>query len=439
MPLLACSRSDLRCLARLAGVCFAAVWARAAELHVGGNQAFPTVRGALEAAHAGDTIRVHHGLYREGNLVIDKPLTVIGVDRPVLDGGGTIEVLTVTASHVTLRGLVIQNGGASSLHDLAGIRVVNASHVVVEGNRILDCSFGIYLSKSRDSTIRRNEIRGAPGRESTNGNGVHGWSGERLEISENDVRGHRDGIYLEFVTDSQIAGNTVADCLRYGLHFMSAHRNAYRRNTFDRNGAGVAVMFSREVHMEGNRFAHNWGSAAYGLLLKDLSDSRIVGNVFESNSIAVTMQSSSRMTVSRNQFRRNGWALQIQASCSENSFLENNFIGNSFDVTSTGQLDLTHFAGNYWDKAEVFDLNRDGVGDVPHRPLSLFAVLVERVPSALLLLRSPLVHFLDRAERIFPTLTPDRLHDPRPAMRPHPPGTPGLHGSLTLPKTIQRS
>ena len=148
------------------------------------------------------------------------------------------------------------------------------------------------------------------------------------------------------------------------------------------------------------------------------SDSRIAENVFELNTIGVTIQSSTRMVLERNQFTSNGWALQVQTSSTDNRYRANNFVGNAFDLTSNGDLNLNEFEGNYWDKAELFDLNRDGVGDVPYRPLSLFAKLVDRVPAALLLLRSPLVHFLDRAERVFPTLTPDGLRDARPAMRP---------------------
>jgi len=393
----------------------------AAEWHVGSGQRFARIRDALAAASGGDFITVHGGVYREGNLVIDQPVTFVGLDRPRLDGEKRHEVITVTASHVTIRGFDVVDSGTSSLHDLAGIKVANVGHATIEDNRILGCSFGIYFSKARDGVARRNEIRGAPINGQENGNGIHAWSCERLEFSANDVRRHRDGIYLEFVTDSQIAHNRVSECLRYGLHFMSAHRNVYRENDFHRNGAGVAVMYSREVQMDSNRFSHSWGSAAYGLLLKDISDSRITNNVFAHNSIAVTIQSSSRMVFERNQLRENGWALQVESSSTGNVYSKNNFIGNSFDLTSNGDLELSRFEDNYWDRAELYDLNRDGVGDVPYRPLSLFAKLVDRVPAALLLLRSPLVHFLDRAERIFPTLTPDGLLDPRPAMRPHVP------------------
>ncbi len=400
-------------------LCLAPAVLSAAELHVGAGKPFATIRTALTAAHDGDTVTVHGGVYREGNLVIDKPLMLVGLDHPRLDGASTDEILTITAPHVTVRGFDFQHGGTGNLTDVAGIKVANAHHVTLERNRITDCSFGIYFSKSQDGIVRDNEIHGSPARAESNGNGIHAWSCERIAIANNRIDGHRDGIYLEFATDSAIARNTVEDNLRYGLHFMFSHRNAYRENTFLRNGAGVAVMYSREVRMEANHFSRSWGSAAYGLLLKDMVDSQIIGNTFDHNSTAVCMQNSNRMTFERNAFRENGWALQVQSSCTDNSFTGNNFIGNSFDLATNGQLDLNRFDNNYWDKAESYDLNRDGTGDTPYRPVSLFAMLVERMPTAVLLLRSPLAHFLDQAERIIPSLTPDRLIDLKPAMHPH--------------------
>lgn len=390
----------------------------ATELQVGAGRTYATLRPALAAAQPGDTIVLHAGRYAEGPLVIDKPLALIGAGRPVLDGEGQGSVLTVVASGVAVRGLVVERGGTGSIEDYAGIRVVRANGVTIEDNEIRDCSFGVYFSQTRHCAARRNCIIGNPGRDLNGGNGIHGWSAEALEIVDNNVQNHRDGIYLEFVTDSRIERNRVGNCQRYGLHFMSAHRNRYIGNTFTANGAGVAVMYSREVEMRDNRFDRNWGSAAYGLLLKDISDSSVTGNTFAENSIAVTIQNSSRVRFERNRFLANGWALQIQATSAHNDYRANNFIGNAFDVAASAQLEANRFDGNYWDKAETYDLNRDGVGDLPHRPVSLFAMLIDRVPTALLLLRSPLVHFLDRAERIFPSITPGNVHDERPAMRP---------------------
>lgn len=392
----------------------------ASELHVGAGMPFATVSAAIAAAGEGDTVTVHSGIYQEGNLRLEKSIVLAGVDRPVLDGGGEHEVLTVTVPDVAIRGFEIRNSGVSSLNDLAGIRIAGTHGATVEDNTFRNTTFGIYLSKARDCRILGNTVRGKPGNEQDSGNGIHLWSCERVTVGGNRIRDHRDGIYLEFATDCAIERNEVENNLRYGLHFMFSHGNSYRHNSFRHNGAGVAVMYSRNVEMTSNHFGFNWGAASYGLLLKDMTDGTVSGNTFEKNTIGIAMHGSNRMTIDRNEFRENGWAVQVQGSSSDNSFGHNNFSGNSFDIAADGELDNNRFAGNYWDKYEGYDLARDGTGDVPFRPVSLYATVVGRVPASILLLRSPVVHLLDQAEKAFPSITPDRVTDDKPAMRRHP-------------------
>jgi len=390
----------------------------AAEIHVGAGYFCPTIHAALAKAQSGDTIFIHEGQYAEGNLAIDKPLTLIGIGYPVLDGRHDCEIFTVTASDVCIRGFEIRNSGQLSMLDVAGVKVLSANHVVIEGNRLRDCNFGIYLSDANDCQISRNDVHGIIKEEQNSGNGIHLWKCARVLVEENHLTGQRDGIYFEFVTDSEIRYNHSEYNLRYGLHFMFSHNDHYHHNRFHHNGAGVAVMYSRQVQMTENEFGYNWGSSAYGILLKDISDSHIWRNTFEHNSAAVYMEGASRIVLEQNQFRENGWALRVQASCDANVIRENNFFGNSFDVSTNGSLVLNTFDGNYWDRYEGYDLNRDGVGDVPFRPVSLYAVVVERMPYGLMLMRSLMVYLMDKAEKIIPSLTPEQLMDEKPAMKP---------------------
>ncbi|MBV6439085.1 MAG: nitrous oxide reductase family maturation protein NosD [Haliscomenobacteraceae bacterium CHB4] len=390
----------------------------ASSLHVGAGQPYSTIREALEKAKNGDTLFVHEGIYAEGNLAVDKSLILIGLNYPVLDGQHRDEIITVTASNVTIRGFEIRNGGQLSTLDVAGIKVLSANNVVVEDNRLRDCNFAIYLSNTIGCRVCCNDIQGIPKEEQNSGNGVHLWKCSEAIIEDNYITGQRDGIYFEFVTDSEIRGNTSEQNIRYGLHFMFSHNDQYHHNTFRNNGAGVAVMYSRQVKMYENRFSYNWGGAAYGILLKDISDSHIWKNTFEHNSAGVYMEGASRIVLEENEFRENGWALRVQASCDANVVRRNNFFGNSFDVATNGHLVLNTFDGNYWDKYEGYDLNRDGVGDVPYRPVNLYAIVVERMPYGLVLMRSFMVYLLDKAEKIIPSLTPEQLKDEKPAMRP---------------------
>ena len=168
--------------------------------------------------------------------------------------------------------------------------------------------------------------------------------------------------------------------------------------------------------MTGNLFERNWGTAAFGLLLKDITDSRIEGNAFRGNSVGLWAEGSNRIRVERNVFEQNGWAVKIMANSVDNEFVRNDFLGNTFDVATNSRRSYSRFTGNYWDAYRGYDLDRDGVGDVPFRPVRLFSLIVERNEPSLVLLRSLLVIALDAAERVLPSITPATLVDERPLM-----------------------
>ena len=191
----------------------------------------------------------------------------------------------------------------------------------------------------------------------------------------------------------------------------------YVQNTFRRNGSGVAVMYTHRVQMLGNRFENNWGAAAYGLLLKEISDARLEHNLFYRNTTGLVADGANRIVADRNDFIENGWAVKLDASTGDGAITRNNFIANTFDMASNSRDPSTTLSGNYWDAYRGYDLNRDGTGDVPFRPVRLFSMIVERHEPALILLRSAFVELIDVAERVLPALTPATLADARPAMR----------------------
>ena len=198
---------------------------------------------------------------------------------------------------------------------------------------------------------------------------------------------------------------------------MFSNDDSYITNVFKGNGAGVAVMFTKNVKMFNNYFEENWGDSAYGLLLKEISDSYIFNNRFARNTSGIYMEGTSRIKVEKNIFEANGWGMKIQASCMENEIVNNNFLGNTFDISTNGSLVLNTFNSNYWDKYEGYDLNKDGFGDVPYHPLSLFSVLTENNPSSMILFRSFMITLLDKSEKVLPSITPDNFIDNKPLMK----------------------
>jgi nitrous oxidase accessory protein len=378
------------------------------------------VTAALALARDGDTIVVRAGEYREPTIVVSKRVTLLGDGLPVLRGSGPHGILLVTADDVTVRGFVLRDVAPAFVEDPAAIRVEDARGCTIDHNRVDNAFFGIYLARVNDCAITDNVIRASGTRETEAGNGIHLWTSRRITIARNDVRGQRDGIYFEFVHDSDVDDNTSADNLRYGLHFMYSDACRYVGNTFRHNGSGVAVMYTKDVTMRGNRFEQNAGAAAYGLLLKEISDAHLDGNHFVDNTVALFADGANRIQAVHNEFVTNGWAVRLDASTVGGRFEKNTFIRNTFDVATNSRTPSTAFDGNYWDEYRGYDLDRDGVGDVPFRPVRLFSVIVEDKPMALVLARGTFAALLDASERAIPSLTPERFVDSHPSMRPLP-------------------
>jgi nitrous oxidase accessory protein len=376
-----------------------------------------TIQAILDSASPGDTIRIMPGHYKQGNIIIRKAITLMGVNFPVLDGEEKFEILTIAANDVSIVGLTFINTGVASINDISAISAIESRRLLVLNNRFENTFFGIHLANSGSSVISGNILHSDKASEHQIGNGIHAWKCDSLAIRNNDVSGHRDGIYFEFVTNSIVDGNLSHDNMRYGLHFMFSHQDQYYNNTFRQNGSGVAVMYTQGVTMTGNKFEDNWGTASYGLLLKDIRDSFIRDNEFSRNTIAVYMEGSSRCSFDGNTFSGNGWAVKIQANCDGNTFSKNSFLANTFDMATNGSLVLNSLDNNYWDSYSGYDLDRDGVGDVAHHPVSLYSMVVEKMPSSIMLWRSFLVYLLDKTEKVVPSITPAALKDNHPLMR----------------------
>jgi len=372
----------------------------------------------VSQAAPGDVIVIEAGVYTEDTILLDKPLTLVGNPGAVIRGRGDHELVVIDADSVTLRGFRFENVQKTFLEDRAAIRVAGRASCRIEENQFDDVFFGIYLAKAHSCVISGNHLATSIKNETSGGNAIHSWYSTSLAIHDNTITGFRDGIYLEFTDDSIVTGNLSTDNLRYGLHFMFSDRCAYQGNRFLDNRAGVAVMYADGILMHDNEFTRAWGTSAYGLLLKEIRDGELIGNRFAENTTAVFMEATDRMDISSNVFSANGWALRIMANALDNAFHANDFIGNTFDVTTNSRTAPSSFSGNYWDRYQGYDLDQDGIGDVPFRPVTLFSILAERNESALFLYRSILVDVLDAAERLMPALTPVDLMDDAPRMIP---------------------
>ncbi len=389
----------------------------AGEIRVCSSCEVKTVKQAIEIAQSGDTIIIEKGIYKEFDInIIDKTLHIKGIDYPVIDAGMNGTAFGIKADGVAIEGFKIINIGRSYTKEFAAILLNGSQNFTLKNNILENVFFGFLIEKSVNGLIEGNRIIGKGSEETNSGNAIHLWNSSEITVKNNHVQGMRDGIYIEFGKNCNIINNVCENNLRYGLHFMFSDRNSYIGNTFDNNGAGVAVMFSKFIEMKKNLFRKNWGTASYGLLLKEISDATLEHNVFEDNSIAVTADGTTRVKFIENDFMNNGYAIKVHGGAYTTSFTGNNFLYNSFDVGYAGRLNDNTFNGNYWSEYRGYDLNKDKIGDVPFRPVKLFSYLVNQTPEAIVLLRSLFIDLVDFSEKVSPIFTPAELIDQEPQM-----------------------
>jgi len=389
----------------------------AGEIRVCSSCEVKTVKQAIEVAQSGDTIIIEKGVYKEFDInIINKTLHIKGIDYPVIDAGMNGTAFGIRANGVTIEGLKIINIGRSYTKDFAAILLNGSENFTLKNNILENVFFGFLIEKSVNGVIEGNRIKSEGGEEANSGNGIHLWSSSEIIVRNNNVQGMRDGIYIEFGKNCEILDNVCEKNIRYGLHFMFSDRNSYIGNTFNENGAGVAVMFSKFIEMKKNLFRKSWGSASYGLLLKEISDATLEHNIFEDNTIAVNADGTTRVKFIENDFKNNGYAIKVHGGAYTTTFTRNNFLYNSFDVAYSGRLNDNTFTGNYWSDYTGYDLNKDKIGDVPFRPVKLFSYLVNKTPEAIVLLRSIFIDLVDFSEKVSPIFTPAELIDHEPQM-----------------------
>lgn len=390
----------------------------AAEIEVCKGCKISSIAAAVELAEDGDVIRIKKGIYNEYDIqILNKSIKIVGENFPVIDAGMQGTVFSIQADNFSIEGLNIKNIGKSHTREFAAILVANSNNFVIRNNILETVFFGILVERSTGGKIIGNKVSSNATQQDNSGNGIHLFHSNDITVSDNEVTGTRDGIYLEFANNSIISNNICKNNLRYGLHFMFSNHNEYLDNLFESNGAGVAVMFSKHIKMYRNVFKKSWGNAAYGLLLKEINDAELSHNTFENNTVAISADGTNRINYIENDFKNNGYAINIKGACYRNVFTRNNFLYNAFDVAYSGMLNENEFDQNYWSGYSGYDLNRDGTGDVPHRPVKLFSYLVNRSPEAIVLLRSLFIDIIDFSEKVSPIFTPAELIDANPQIR----------------------
>ncbi|HSP94841.1 MAG TPA: nitrous oxide reductase family maturation protein NosD [Thermoanaerobaculia bacterium] len=399
------------------------------------------LQARMDAAAPGSVVEVGPGSYA-GDLVLDKPLHLVGRGRPRLEGSGGGSVVRIRADGVVIEGFDIDGRGGGDLgRDSSGVHVA-ARRVTVRDCRITRSLFGVYLREANGAVVERCRIEGIPGKDpGEKGSGIHVWNTEGFTLSGNEIAGVRDGFYIQSSSRGVIRGNVARD-LRYGLHYMFSDDNLFEDNLFENGAAGTALMYSRRIVFRRNRFLHNRGFASVGLLLKACDDVLAESNLIADNARGIFLEGSYDNIFRGNVVAESDAAIVLYDSCARNRFEGNSFVANQTPLTLVGRRTDTRFDGNYWSDNGQPDLDGDGRADRPYRLSSVFDHFRGNLTAADLFTQGFAAAALGAAERAFPVLDPVPVEDhsplarppllprvPRPGARPARPDPAGIAGS----------
>ncbi|MCH6269483.1 nitrous oxide reductase family maturation protein NosD [Neobacillus citreus] len=384
-----------------------------------GKMAADNLQAKIDSMKEGAVLKLDNQTYT-GNIVIKKPMTIIGSTNTVIKGDGTGNVISVKAANVSLKNLTVSGSSMdrNSSEEYAAIKVYTNNNVI-EHITIRHSFHGIYLSKAHHNIVRYNNIKGlGKGEIAAQGNGLHVWYAENNLLSHNTIDGTRDGMFFDYSSHNKSFDNNISNT-RYGLHYMYSDENTFKRNTFTMNEGGAAIMNSNGLTLTDNQFIVNYGNKSFGLLLLQANDNHIEHNTFYMNQRGLYIDQATRNLIKDNKIIRNQIGIELWASSNDQIFTLNQISENTIPAVTIGgkgehNVWTQKGKGNEWGSAfPLTDLNQDSIGDFPITYRSALHQLIEDQELTNFFLKSPAIAIY---EKINASLNEDEVmfKDPHP-------------------------
>ena len=387
--------------------------AAAATLSVAPGQ---SIQAAIDRAAPGDIVEVQRARYME-NLRIEKTLTLRGIERPMVNGGGKGNTISVTAPDVTIEGMVVANSGDDRVAQNAGIYIYPGAHRAKVQHCYLSYNlFGLWIEKADDVQILHNNITGKRDYDSPRrGNGVQLYNTKGARIIGNEVSFVRDALYIDVSHHAEFRQNNMHHS-RYGTHYMNSYYNVWEDNDTWKNQAGLALMEVRDQVIRNNRA---WSNLDHGIMLRTVQDAVIENNIVMDNKRGFFVYDLEYAELRGNVIAGNQTGVHL-AGAAKNVWDGNDLIGNRLQVryVLTRDQDWGGEQGNYWSNYRGWDRDRDGRGDIPYEANDIVDRLSWRYPAVQMLLASPAVQALRLVGQQFPVLRVPSVVEERPRMLP---------------------
>lgn len=366
----------------------------------------------IDQSENGDTIYVS-GLLTAEPIVIKKPLTLIGINNPVIDGNGIGNVISIKSDHVAINGFIIQNSGKNQVDEPSGIKA-EGNYISLHHNEIKNVFFGITILGGKKVFINDNYLHPGKIYGSRPGHVITIWNCAESEVKNNKIESGRDGIFLNYTANIDIENNIVTDC-RYALHSMYSEKLVFADNYVYKNLLGCALMYSKNLVATGNRIEwQRTGSSPYGFLLKDIESLTMTGNHLTANSIGiyaegVSQKINSHSVIRNNVIEGNDCAFALHSTVKVD-FIDNQVSDNLTDILKMGQHISAETkwnengSGNYWSNYRGYDENNDGIGEQPFKVENTLDKMTNPRNPLRVFMHTPAHRIIESMMRIFPVL-----------------------------------
>jgi len=381
------------------------------------------LQDVIDNAQENSTIKLSTGIY-VGNIIIDKPLTIIAKNKNVIiKGDGFGSVVTIKSSYVTLKNLTITNSGNKMYKIDSAISMKNVSNCEINRCKILDSLYGIDMQMVNKSKILNNYITSKKLDISLRGNALKLYYSNNNLINNNTIEYSRD-ITLNYSNNNVFDKNTFIHN-RFATHISLSHNNTIKNSLYKYNSVSIMVMGAKNMKVVGNIIESSNGAAGIGIVIKGVSNFKFEKNIVKYNAKGIYIDGGEKAKgmkrhINFNEISYNGEAIHFHASIKDNNITHNNIYGNIDDVVKDieGRFSDSNIVEyNYWDRYTGFDENNDNIGDNSHQIYQYADQLWHYNNKVKFFYASPVMSLLNFIANLAPFVEPNLLlEDLKPYM-----------------------
>ncbi len=373
---------------------------------------------AINNAQPYSTLKLSKATYN-GNIIIDKPLSIVGItDNVIIKGDGEGSVIRVTSSNVTLKNLIITDSGSRMDRIDSAISMNRVNSCKIDSCRLLDNLYGIDMQMVKNSIFSNNYITSKELELSLRGNALKLYYSNNNLFKNNTIENSRD-VTLNYSHNNTFDSNNFLNN-RFATHLSLSNNNTFKNNTYRYNSVSIMIMGAKDTKVLSNTIESSNGAAGIGVMINGVTNFRFDYNRVRFNAKAIYIDGQEKHKgmkryINHNEISHNSEAIHFHASIRENHVTHNKIFNNIDDIVKdiSGEFenDSNIVEFNYWDRYAGFDRDNDNIGDNSHRVYQYADQLWHYNNKVKFFYASPVMTLLNFLSNLAPFVEPNLIFE----------------------------